>query len=70
MFYHEIKGEDLGHFFHIMFPYYQVIFKIYTLLFHNEHGFDYVLIIDKFGNQIFRVFSWKLKLHTALEINR
>lgn len=26
-------------------------------------------MIDKLGNQIFRVFSWKLKLHTLLEIN-
>lgn len=28
-----------------------------------------LLIYNKLGNQIFRVFSWKLKLHTLLEIN-
>lgn len=55
---------------HIMFSKYQVIFKIYKLLFHNEHDVDYIFIIDKLGSQIFRVFFWKLKLHTLLEINR
>lgn len=28
-----------------------------------------IFVINKLGNQIFRVFSWKLKLHTLLEIN-